>query len=224
MDKKTPSDFSTHDKWLSYVRDNVPAADRGYALACGRAELFKNFYRVRKEAFPEEFQKDMERIQLLHDPYRRNELESLNERIFASLTELLFNQAEPRIIEADAAIPASPREQIRELFDHLAKKNLYFALWLAYEDAIDGNSNAEGWEEYLERQLGPERKDDIFFARSMGQLDKLLRYFLDRNLPLPKYFFERTWFLHYLKEPERAAQTRALLSTLTSEIEACAFA
>jgi hypothetical protein len=189
MDKKTPSDFSTHDEWLSYVRDNVPAADRGYALAYGRAELFKNFYRVRKQTFPEEFQRDLERIQLLHDPHRTNELESLNERIFASLTELLFTQAQPRIVETEMAIPASPQEQVMELFDHLAKKNPYFALWLAYEDAIDGNSNAEDWEEYLGRRFGPERKDDISFARSMGQLDKLLRYFLDRNLPLPRACF-----------------------------------
>ena len=119
MDKKTPSDFSTHDEWLSYVRDNVPAADRGYALAYGRAELFKNFYRVRKQTFPEEFQRDVERIQLLHDPHRTNELESLNERIFASLTELLFSQAQPRLVETETAIPASPQEQVTVLLTAL---------------------------------------------------------------------------------------------------------
>jgi len=224
MDKKTPSDFNNHDDWLSYVRDNVPVADRAYELACGRTELFKNFYGVRKQAFPVEFSMEVERIQLLHDPERTNELESLNERIFASLTELLFNQAQPRIIGAEAAVPASPREQVAELFDHLAKKNAYFALWLAYEEATGGNSNAEGWEEYLRREFGPDSKDDISFTRAMVQLGKLLRYFRDKNLPLPKYFFERTWFLHYLKEPERALQTRALLGTLAAEIEGCASA
>ena len=224
MDKKTPSDFNNHDEWLSYVRDNVPVADRAYELACGRTKLFKNFYEVRKQAFPVEFSMEVELIQLLHDPERTNELESLNERIFASLTELLFNQAQPRIVGAEAAVPASPKEQVAELFDHLAKKNPYFALWLASEAATGGNSNAEGWGEYLHRELGPDRNDDISFCHSMEQLDKLLRYFRDKNLPLPKYFFERTWFLHYLKEPERALQTRALLSTLTAEIKACASA
>ena len=34
-------------------------------------------------------------------------------------------------------------------------------------------------------------EDDIAFTYAMVELDKLLLYFLDRNLPLPKYFFER---------------------------------
>jgi hypothetical protein len=224
MDKKTPSNFNNHDEWLSYVRDNIPVPDRAYALACGRTELFKNFYGVRKQAFPVEFTTEVERIQQLHDPERTNELESLNERIFARLTELLFNQAQPRIVEAEAAVPTSPREQVAELVDHLAKKNPYFALWLGYEEATDGNSDAGAWEEYLRRELGPDSKDDISFTRAMVELGKLLRYFRDKNLSLPKYFFERTWFLHYLKEPERALQTRALLGTLAAEIEACASA
>jgi hypothetical protein len=224
MDKKTPADFNNHDEWLSYVRDDVPVTDRAYALACGRTELFKNFYKVRKQAFPVQFTNEMERIPLLDDPERTNQLESLNERIFASLTELLFNQAQPRIVEAEAVVPASPREQVAELFDHLAKKNPYFALWLAYEKATEGSSDTEEWEEYLRREFGPDSKDDISFTRAMVQLDKLLRYFRERNLPLPKYFFERTWFLHYLKEPERALQTRALLGTLAAEIEVCASA
>ncbi len=55
----------------------------------------------------------------------------------------------------------------------------------------------------------------------MADLDKLLLYFRDRNLPLPRYFFERAWFLHYLRGPERMLQTRALLNTLATETGEC---
>ena len=221
MDNKAPADFSSHDEWLSYVREQVPAAVRPYVLACGRTELFKRFYAVRKQKFPAEFALELERIQELFDPERTSALESLNNRIFARLTEFLFNQVQPGLAKSEAIVSASPQEQVQELVEHLSKKNPYFALWSGYKNNYAASLDAESWNEYLCRELGMESGDEVAFARAMAELDKLLGYFRDRNLALPRYSFERTWFLHYLCEPERMLQTRALLSTLTAEIEAC---
>ena len=50
---------------------------------------------------------------------------------------------------------------------------------------------------------------------------RLLTLFHDDNLPLPRLAFERIWFLHYLRGPERMAQTCAVLGTLMAELGAC---
>jgi hypothetical protein len=55
----------------------------------------------------------------------------------------------------------------------------------------------------------------------MVELEKLLSLFHDRNRALPGLSFERIWFLHSLRGPERMLQTRAVLGMLTSELTAC---
>jgi len=55
----------------------------------------------------------------------------------------------------------------------------------------------------------------------MAELDKLLTLFHDDNRELPSLSFERIWFLHSLRGPERMLQTRAVLRMLTSELTAC---
>jgi hypothetical protein len=225
MNDKIPSDFSNHDQWLSYVRDNIPVARQSYALACGRTELFKRFYEIRQQTFPVEFAEELKRIGELSDPERTDNLELLNRRILGSLTAFLSDERGPgRRVEADEDIAESARDEIQRLLDHLAEKNPYFALWIAHKQGIEGNFGAQRWEDHLSQELGPESERDIAFTRAMVELDKLLLYFRDRNLPLPEYFFGRCWFLHYLRGPERMLQTRALLNTLTAEIEACASA
>jgi len=224
MNDKNPSDFSYHDQWLSYVRDNLPATRRAYALACGRTELFRGFYEVRKQTFPTQFTEELQRIRELGEPERTENLELLNQRIFASLTAFLSHEARPKPVEVDESIPVSSRDEIQRLLDHLTEKNPYFALWTAYKRGFEGNFDAQRWEDHLSQELGPGSARDIAFTRAMVELDKLLLYFRDRNLPLPEYFFGRCWFLHYLRGPERMLQTRALLNTLTEEIEACASA
>lgn len=218
---KTPSSFRSHDEWLEHVRREIPVSEQPYALAYGRMELFRTFYRMRGVQFPTQFAVDFERIENLHDPERTVALESLNDTIFRSLTRQLFNRARQTISEDDTQLPAAPREQIEELLSHLVRKNPYFALWSVYKTGVSDRSVAEEWEEYLLQELGNQSVDEIDFTRAMVELDKLLNHFRDENRALPCLAFERIWFLHYLRGPERMAQTRAVLGMLTAELGAC---
>jgi hypothetical protein len=221
MPTRSRVDFENQDEWLSYVRDFVPVAEREYALACGRTELFKSFYEMRRQEFPAEYIQELGRIQTFSDPHRTDSLERLNDRIFACMTELLFHEAQPKRVEAAAVAPVSPKDQVQELLDHLAKKNPYFALWVDYKRGQAKDLDTQDWEQYLWQELGAANEDDIAFTKAMADLDKLLLYFRDRNVPLPRYFFERAWFLHYLRGRERMLQTRTLLNTLATETGEC---
>jgi hypothetical protein len=82
------TDFDSQEEWISYVRACVPVVEREYVLACGRTELFKSFYEVRKQEFPAEYMEELRGIQTLSEPHRTDSLERLNERVFVGLTEL----------------------------------------------------------------------------------------------------------------------------------------
>jgi hypothetical protein len=224
MPTRSRADFENQDEWLSYVHDCVPVAEREYALACGRTDLFKSFYELRKREFPVEYIQELGHIQTLSEPDRTDGIERLNGRIFANMTELLFRETQPKQVESSLLVPVSPKGQVQELLDHLGKKNPYFSLWVVYKRELAKNSDAQDWERYLSQELGPENEDGIAFAKAMADLDKLLLYFRDHNMPLPRFFFERTWFLHSLRSPERMLQTRALLSVLASEAGECTYA
>ena len=92
---------------------------------------------------------------------------------------------------------------------------------MIYKRAVSDHSIAEDWDEYLLQELGAESAEEIAFAQAMAELDKALSLFRDRNRALPSLSFERIWFLHYLRGPERMAQTRAALGMLTAELTAC---
>ena len=102
-----------------------------------------------------------------------------------------------------------------------SQKNPYFALWLVYKRAVGDGRADEDWDRYLIQELGFESTDEIAFAQAMSELDKILNLFRYRDRGLPSLAFERIWFLHYLHGPERMAQTRAILGTLTAELVAC---
>jgi hypothetical protein len=221
MTRKTPSEFGSPDDRLAQVRDDIPPAEQSYALAIGRMELFRRFYRMRGLPFPTQFTEELERVETMHDPERTPALEALNDLIFGSLTMHLFNRTRSKTSIDDRQTPASPRKEIEELSRHLAQKNPYFALWSGYKSGVSDRSVAEKWDDYLAQELGPHRAEDIDFTRSMVELDRLLTLFHDENLPLPNLAFERIWFLHYLRGPERVAQTRAVLGTLMAELGAC---
>jgi hypothetical protein len=218
---KSPSNFSSHDEWLEHVRREVPVSEQAYALAFGRMELFRTFYRMRGVPFPTQFAIEFERIETLPAPERIVALETLNDAIFRGLTRHLFNSARPTISEHDTQLPATPREQIEELLSHLARKNPYFALWSVYKTGVSDHSVAEGWDEYLLQELGNQSVDEIDFTRAMVELDRLLDHFQVQDHWLPSLAFERIWFLHYLRGRERMAQTRAVLGMLTAELGAC---
>ncbi len=221
MNRKTPSDFRSDDDWLSHVRREIPLAKQTYVLAFGRTELFRSFYRMQRLPFPIPFSKELERIEMLRDPERTAALEALNGQIFRSLTGHLFDQARSSMSERDALRPTSPQEQIRELLSHLAQKNPYFALWVVYKRGVSHDSVAEDWDEYLVQELGVWSAEEIAFTQAMVELDKLLALFHDRYRALPSLSFERIWFLHSLRGPERMLQTRAVLGMLTAELAEC---
>ena len=66
-------------------------------------------------------------------------------------------------------------------------------------------------EKNLSQKPGPSQQD----AEAAGsELDKLLTLFHDENRVLPGLSFERIWFLHSLRGPERMLQTRAVRECL----------
>jgi hypothetical protein len=220
MTRKTSSDFASHDDWLSYVRSEIAVSDQPYALAFGRIDLFRSFYRMQGLPFPAQFAEELERIETLHDPEGAVALGALNDRILGSLTKQLFNRVPPTPSEDDSSRP-SPPEQIQRLLNHLAQQNLYFALWVIYKRGVNDNVIAEEWDQYLLQELGADSVEEIAFTHGMVELDTLLTVFHDGNLALPSLTFERIWFLHSLRGPERMLQTRAVLGMLTAELAAC---
>jgi hypothetical protein len=217
----TPANFSNHDEWLAHVRNEIPAAEQPYELAIGRTELFRSFYRVRQFEFPRQFAEELERIDKLHDPERTAVLEALNDTIMRSLTKHLFESARSTIAGNDVQAPVSPQAQIDQLLSHLAQRNPYFARWIEYKKDVADHEIVERWDEYLLQTLDAESAEEVAFAHAMVELDKLLGIFRDKNLALPSLGFERIWFLHYLRGPERMAQTRAVLGMLTAELASC---
>jgi hypothetical protein len=224
MTRTIPSDFGSHDDWLSHVRSEIAVSDQPYALALGRIDLFRSFYLMQGLPFPMPVAQEFERIEMLQDPERTAALEALNGEVLRNLTVHLFNQAQSNASESDSRFLPSPREQIQELRNHLAQQNPYFGLWVVYKRDVKDHPVAEKWGEYLLQELGARSAEEIAFAHAMVELEKLLSLFHDGNRVLPGLSFERIWFLHSLRGPERMLQTRAVLGMLTTELTACAFA
>jgi hypothetical protein len=118
----------------------------------------------------------------------------------------MFTLARVEAPESSLVAAPTPRQAVEELVQHLLQKNPHFARWK--EQRVSGES-------------GLTEPNNAEFASAMADLDKLLMVFWDRDQALPPLVFERVWFLHYLREPERMLQTRAVLSMLTAEISPC---
>ena len=221
MQLRSRASFTDHNEWLAYVRRELPRDEQPSALAYGRTELFLSFLELRGQSLPAEFEGELEHILGLSDSDRAGQLDTLNEQIMARLIEMLFVEAGPTPGEKKHTIQLTPRQQTQELRDHLTSRNSYFRLWIDYKGHAGGEFNEPAWVEYLRRQLSEDDADSLDFAKEMAELDRLLVWFHDYNIPLPQHFFECAWFLHFLHEPERMAQTRALLSTLVAEIPPC---
>ena len=221
MTRTIPSDFGSHDDWLLHVRREIPVPEQPYVLALGRIDLFRSFYRMQGLPFPIPVAQEFERIEMLQDPERTAALEALNGEVLRNLTVRLFNRAQSNASESDSRFLPSPREQIQELRNHLAQHNPYFGLWVVYKRDVKDHPVTEEWDEYLLQELGARSGEEIAFAHAMVELEKLLSLFHDGNRVLPGLSFERIWFLHYLRGPERMLQTRAVLGMLTAELSAC---
>ena len=221
MTRTIPSDFGSHDDWLSHVRNEIAVSDQPYALALSRIDLFRSFYRMQGLPIPIPIAQEFERIEMLQDPERTAALETLNGEVLRNLTVHLFNQAQSNASESDSRTLPSPREKIQELRNHLAQQNPYFGLWVVYKRDVKDYPVAEEWGEYLLQELGARSAEEIAFAHAMVELEKLLSLFHDGNRVLPGLSFERIWFLHSLRGPERMLQTRAVLGMLTAELSAC---
>jgi hypothetical protein len=220
MYKLMPSAFRTHDDWLAYVARYVPVPERAYALAAGRTELLKQFYELRKMTLPVELSNRLEGIHdraCLEDPA---EIEALNDEILADLTVVLFNQALSKAGDIDTIVAPSPREQVRQLRDYIGRTNPYFRLWMTFKVTVADDVDA-GWEALLSQEFGSDRLEEVEFAHAMAELDKLLLFFHDNNRALPRFSFERVWFLHHLRAPERMVQTRSVLALLMEGIGTC---
>ncbi len=221
MQRKSRASFASHDEWLVYVRLELPRDEQPSALPYGRTELFLRFLELRGQSLPAELKAELDLILGLPNPDRADRLDTLNDRIMAHLIEMLFAESGPTLGQEKHTSQLSPRQQTQELRDHLASRNPYFRLWIDYKRHAGGAFNERAWGEYLCRQLSEDDADSLDFAKEMAELDRLLVWLHDHYIPLPQYFFERTWFLHFLHDPERLAQTRALLSTLVAEIPPC---
>ena len=221
MTKTIPSDFGSHDDWLLYVRREIPVPEQPYALALGRIDIFRSFYLMQGLPFPIPVAQEFERIEMLQDPERTAALEALNGEVLRNLTVHLFNQAQSNASESDSRTLPSPREQIQELRNHPVQQNPYFGLWVVFKRDVKDQPVAEEWGEYLLQELGARSAEEIAFAHAVVELEKLLSLFHDGNRVLPGLSFERIWFLHSLRGPERMLQTRAVLGMLTAELSAC---
>ena len=221
MTRTIPSDFGSHDDWLLYVSREIPVPEQPYALALGRIDLFRSFYLTQGLPFPIPFAQEFERIEMLQDPERTAALEALNGEVLRNLTVRLFNHAQSNASESDSRFLPSPREQIQELRNHLAQQNPYFGHWVVYKRDVKDHPVTEEWDEYLLQERGVRSAEEIAFAHAMVELEKLLSLFHDGNRVLPGLSFERIWFLHSLRGPERMLQTRAVLGMLTAELAAC---
>ena len=221
MQRKSRACFASHDEWLAYVCRELSRDEQPTALAYGRMELFLRFLELRGQSLPAELKAELDLILGLPDPDRADRLDTLNDRIMAHLIEVLFAEAGPTLDEEKHTRQHTPRQQTQELLDQLASRNPYFRLWIDYKGRVGGEFNERTWNEFLHRELGENDTDSLDFARAMAELDRLLVWSHDHNTPLPRHFFERAWFLHFLREPERMVQTRALLSTFVAEIPRC---
>jgi hypothetical protein len=85
-------------------------------------------------------------------------------------------------------------------------------------------SGAPGWEDYVYQTLGATSGSEVEFTLLMSQLGQLLYQYRDGNRALPHLYFQRIWFLHYYRTPDRNLQARAIVQGLLEEIDSCTFA
>ena len=91
----------------------------------------------------------------------------------------------------------------------------------SYKRDVNDHPVAEEWGEYLLQELGAGAPKRSRLRTRWPSWKSFSPSFHDGNRVLPGLSFERIWFLHSLRGPERMLQTRAVLGLLTAELAAC---
>ena len=221
---KSPADFTDPKEWREHVERAIPPDDVAYTLAFGRTVLFARFYEVRNVVFPHRFCAELAKLVSLQEPERTHELEALNDRIFADMTELLCATAQTRSRQRADVLEADPRQVADDLFTFLAQENPYFRAWVHYTERAVEHPEAQSWKEFAKELLGVASEPDLDFALLIEELGRLLLQFRDHNLTPPADTFSRSWFLHHLHAAERNALARAVVQDLTETLHPCASA
>ena len=218
---KSPVDFADNEDWRDYVKATVAPEEVDYTLAFGRTTLLRLFFEVRKQPFPSEFKHELDHLQKLSDPGRTQTLEALNGRIFARINQFLMEAAPP---DDDNVVVESPRDELQRLLDYIGRTSPAFVLWIAYKCLTSRASAALSWQDYVYQTLGATSGNEVEFTLLMSQLGELLYQYRDNNRALPHLYFQRIWFLHYYRTPDRNLQARAIVQGLLEEIDSCTFA
>jgi len=221
---KTRNDFRNQEDWLAFVHETVATDDIPFTLAMGLTEMYRQFYELRSQPFPERFSSEIERITELTEPARTRELQILNDTIMGDMIQFLFTAAAGSATGGNSPYPGTPREVIDQLLEHLRTKNPYFALWADYKDKVSGRDDAPEWREYVVRTMGVGEDREIEFAHLMSELGRCLDLYHQREMALPKHFYFQIWFLYRTHGPERNPMTRALVQELVEGLEPCASA
>ena len=171
--------------------------------------------------FPIPVAQEFERIEMLQDPERTAALEALNDEIFGSLTDIFSIERGRHRRKMTREIDLPHKSRFRNCATILRSRTRTLRSGLSTREAYATIRSPRSWDEYLLQELGAESGEEIAFAHAMVELEKLLTLFHDGNRVLPGLSFERIWFLHSLRGPERMLQTRAVLGMLTAELAAC---
>ena len=98
--------------------------------------------------------------------------------------------------------PASPQEQIDQLLGHLAQKNPYFALWVAYKKGVARPFDRRGLGRVSPSENSAPRAPKRSRLRTRWpNWTRFSASSVDGNRALPSLAFERIWFLHYPSRP-----------------------
>jgi hypothetical protein len=221
---KIPNDFRNQEEWLAFVQETVASEEVPFTLAIGRTGMFREFYELRSQPFPERFSSEIERISAIAEPARTQELEILNNSIMGDMIQFLFTATTGVSTGGDCPFPTTSREVIDELLEHLRIKNPYFALWAHYKDKVAGRRDAPEWRDYAVKTMGIGEDREIDFALLMSDLGHCLNLYYEREMVLPKRFYFQIWLLYHSTGPERNAMTRALVQELVEGLEPCASA
>lgn len=217
--------FSDPEAWITYVRDHVAVENRHFVRTFGSTELLLQFIELRGMRLPGAVIPEIECICALTEPARTSQLESVNSRLLAVLTQELSIECEPNNPRGKADHAIDPQLEVETLIRHLARTSYFFALWLGHTKQRSETDEKMFWREAVAVELGTgasrSMECETEYALLMGELGELLLHYRRHRLPLPSFSSERVQLLHLLHGTERNLQARAFIGQLTEAIGPC---